>query len=90
MNEPVYVYRCYSTYHDDKDSIVYEYGTFSSYEKARKRLEDIISKKEGDWKWSETGHSVSLEGGWPGEDDTHYIDKIQLDFEWTDKTTVNT
>lgn len=84
-----FVYRVYTTEHSDKDSYVLEFGTYSTYELAKKRLERIITSSGLDnWKWSETGHSVALEGAWPGEECTHYIDRICLDEDIDEKTTV--
>lgn len=83
-----YVYKVYSTFHADDESLVFDYGIFSTYEKAKARLEAVIAKKEGEWEWSETGHSVRHPGGWPGEEDTHYIDKIGLDCDIEETITV--
>lgn len=85
-----FVYRVYTKEHSDKDSYVEEFGTYSSLEKAQERLKSIISKKSGDWKWSETGHAVYLEGAWPGEECYHYIDRICLDEDTEERTTVHT
>ncbi len=88
--EARFVYRVYSSYHDDKGAETFEYGTYSSLEKAQARLRTVLSKKGGEWKWSETGHSAHREGAWPGEEDSHYIDKIGLDCDMEESNTIFT
>jgi len=97
MKEPVFVYRVYTTEHSDKDSYVQEFGIYSTLEKAQARLKKVLEgyvKSQGTnlerWKWSETGHSCWLEGAWLGEEWTHYIDRLCVDEETNEQTTVHT
>lgn len=90
MEETKFVYRVYSSYHDDKGAETFEYGTFSTFERAESRLKEVLKKKGGEWKWSETGHSAWREGAWPGEEDCHYIDKIGLDVDSEESNTIFT
>lgn len=86
--EDKFVYRVYSSFHADDESLVFEYGIYSTFKKAQERLKAVLTKKGGQWKWSETGHSAFQEGAWPGEEDYHYIDKICLDRDIEETTTI--
>lgn len=52
MTEDKFVYRVYTSFHADDESLVFEYGIYSTFEKAQERLKAVLTKKGGQWKWS--------------------------------------
>lgn len=71
------VHRVYESYHSDSDSGTYEYGTFSTLEKARDRMHEVWAKKgyPKDCQWSDDG--CEFHGAWDGC--YIYISHIELD-----------
>jgi hypothetical protein len=78
--EQAFVYRVYNSYHYDDESGTTEYGTYSTLEKAKKRLAEVVAKDAG-----KLGFEIDPNGrcGWQiygcGDRTYFYISEIPLD-----------